>query len=63
MDLLTKTFEKSTTCFVGDNGEWIPTFKTAKFSQGGINQNQMPLNLEKIYWQWTGKILKILPMM
>jgi hypothetical protein len=29
MDLLSKTFEKSTTCFIGDNGEWIPTFKTA----------------------------------
>jgi hypothetical protein len=29
MDLLSKTFEKSTTCFVGDNDEWVPTFKTA----------------------------------
>lgn len=28
MDLLSKTFEKSTTCFLGDSGELVHTFKT-----------------------------------
>jgi hypothetical protein len=27
MDLLSKTFEKSTTCFLGDNDELVHTFK------------------------------------